>query len=70
MKEREEEDNLEETINNEHMNANLPDDLPSEDNFINGSMFANLCVFIGFAVFAFTVNYVLKAVSPEDNEMG
>ena len=37
------------------------------DNFLNGSMFTNLCVLVGFALFAFTVNYVLKTVSPEDN---
>lgn len=39
----------------------------NNDNFLNGSMFTNLCVFVGFALFAFTVNYVLKTVSPEDN---
>ncbi|XP_065655321.1 ubiquitin-conjugating enzyme E2 J2 isoform X2 [Hydra vulgaris] len=36
------------------------------DNFMNGSIFANMCVFIGFAIFALTVHYVLKAVSPEE----
>ena len=38
-----------------------------ENNFINGSTFANLCVFFGFAVFAVVVNYVVKAVASEDD---
>jgi len=40
--------------------------IDENENFLNGSMFANLCVFIGFALFAFTVNYVLKTVNPEE----
>ncbi|XP_066928146.1 ubiquitin-conjugating enzyme E2 J2-like [Clytia hemisphaerica] len=45
----------------------LPNDLNSEnDNFVNGSTFANICVFVGFAVFALVVNYVIKAVTSED----
>ena len=36
------------------------------DNFLNSSMFANLCVLIGFALFAFTVNYVIKTVNPDE----
>ena len=39
----------------------------NNENFMNGSMFANFCVFVGFAVFAFTVNYVIKAVTSEDD---
>jgi len=40
------------------------------EHFMNSSMFANLCVLVGFALFAFTVNYVLKTVNPEDNSNG
>lgn len=49
---------------------------PSEDNgadgnpvpsaattFLDGNLFTNICVIVGFAIFALAVNYVLKAVS-------
>lgn len=29
------------------------------------SMFANICIFIGFAAFAYTVKYVLRSISAE-----
>jgi len=45
----------------------LPDELNSNnDNFMNGGTFANVCVFLVFAVFALAVNYVIKAVTSED----
>ena len=39
----------------------------NSNNFLSGSMIANLIVFVGFALFAVTVNYVIKAVSPEED---
>lgn len=45
----------------------LPQDFNSGENFFNGTTFANLCVFIGFAIFAVVVNYVVKAVASEDD---
>ena len=39
----------------------------AENNFLNSNTFANLCVLVGFALFAFTVNYVIKTVNPEDS---
>jgi len=46
----------------------LPQDFNSgENNFINGTTFANICVFVGFAIFAVVVNYVVKAVASEDD---
>lgn len=59
--------------NNEHTNGDVDPLLSDEysannnENFMNGTMFANLCVFVGFAVFAFSVNYVLKAVTSDDD---
>lgn len=45
----------------------LPQDFNSgENNFINGTTFANICVFVGFAIFAVVVNYVVKAVASDD----
>ena len=46
----------------------LPPDFNStENNFLNGSTFANLCVFFGFAIFAVVVNYVVKTVASESD---
>lgn len=47
-----------------------PNNLNNDDDsqgIVNGNMLTNLFVFVGFALFAFTVNYVLKAVSPDDS---
>lgn len=59
-----------ENLQNPETDSLLSDEFRNDndnDNFLNGSMFTNLCVLVGFALFAFTVNYVLKSVSPEDN---
>lgn len=72
QKQREEELNPENTTGSPQTDPLLRDEYESNENdsFINGSMFTNLCVFIGFALFALTVNYVIKTVNPEDGEVG
>jgi len=74
LTEREEEYNKDITEASSETAENIlkANDLESAENdsLLNSSMFANFCVFVGFAMFAFTVNYVIKAVSPDDAEMG
>jgi len=61
-----------EVVENDPVETGKVENGGENDNFMNSSMFANICVLIGFALFAFTVNYVLKTVNPDEgsSEMG